>query len=63
MVTAASYEVRALGGQQEEVRNKRQMSTTAFESFDQKANQLFQMLSAALGILPSATLKLSAARR
>jgi hypothetical protein len=38
-------EMRALEAEQEEIRNRRQMSTTAFESFDQKANQLYQMLS------------------
>jgi hypothetical protein len=29
----------------ETVRNKRQMATTGFQNFDQKANQLFNMLA------------------
>ena len=32
----------------EEVKNKRQECTTAFENFDQKANQLFNLLSSVM---------------
>ncbi len=34
--------------QQEDVRNRRQMATTAFQNFDQKSNQLMNMLSSLL---------------
>jgi len=34
--------------QQEQIRNKKQMATTAFENFNQKANQMFNMLSSVM---------------
>jgi hypothetical protein len=40
-----SDEIRQLEGQQEEVRNRRQTATTSFQSFDQKSNQLLNLLS------------------
>ena len=33
---------------QETVRNKRQMASTAFQNFDQKSNQLYNMMSAVM---------------
>ncbi len=33
---------------QEQVRNKRQMASTAFQNFDQKANQLYNLLSSVM---------------
>ena len=39
-------EVKLLESRQEEVRNRRNMDTTAFQDFDQKSNQLYDMLSA-----------------
>ena len=38
-------EVKLLVSEQEEIRNHREMDTTAFQNFDQKANQLYDMLS------------------
>jgi len=34
--------------QQEQIRNKRQMASTAFQNFDQKANQLYNLLSSVM---------------
>lgn len=55
-------EMRVLEAQQEEIRNKRQMSTSAFESFDQKANQLFDMLSSVVKAMGEARSVGSASR-
>jgi hypothetical protein len=33
---------------QESVRNKREMASTAFQNFDQKANQLYNLLSSVM---------------
>jgi hypothetical protein len=40
--------IKLLASQMEEVKNKRQEFTTAFENFDQKVNQLFNILSTVL---------------
>ena len=37
-----------LESMQETVRNKRQMASTAFQNFDQKANQLYNLLSSVM---------------
>ncbi|MEM6992592.1 MAG: hypothetical protein AAF721_18915 [Myxococcota bacterium] len=42
-VAAALREVEAM---QEDVRNRRQMASTAFQNFDQKSNQMYNLLSA-----------------
>ena len=41
-------QMKRLESAQEEIRNKRTMDTTAFQNFDQKANQLMSMLTAAV---------------
>lgn len=46
--TDMGYEIKNVETIMEEVRNKRQEFTTAFENFDQKANQLFNILSTVL---------------
>lgn len=46
--TDMGYEIKNVETVMEEVRNKRQEFTTAFENFDQKANQLFNILSTVL---------------
>jgi hypothetical protein len=43
--TALTDLMKRVENQQEEVRNKRQMATTAFQNFDQKSNQLMNMLA------------------
>jgi hypothetical protein len=43
-----SSEVKNVEGMQETVRNKRQTASTAFQNFDQKANQLYNLLSSVL---------------
>ena len=43
--------IRDAESQQEAIRNKRQMNTTAFQSFDQKSNQLMAMLSSIIKAL------------
>jgi hypothetical protein len=43
-----SNEIKALENEMEEVRNKRQEFQTMFENFDQKTNQLFNILSTVL---------------
>ena len=40
--------IRGLQSMREEVRNKRQMSATAFQNFDQKANQLYNLLASVM---------------
>ncbi len=40
--------IKEVEGMQETVRNKRQMASTAFQSFDQKANQLYNLLSSVM---------------
>jgi len=60
--TSLGDEMKVLEAQQEEIRNKRQMSTTAFESFDQKANQLFDMLSSIVKTMAEARSVGSASR-
>ena len=40
--------IREVESMQETVRNKRQMSSTAFQNFDQKANQLYNLLSSVM---------------
>ena len=37
--------IESLESEQEEIRNDRTMDSTAFQNFDQKSNQLFNMLS------------------
>jgi methyl-accepting chemotaxis protein len=41
-------EIKNLESMQETVRNKRQMASTAFQNFDQKANQLYNLMSSVL---------------
>jgi hypothetical protein len=41
-------EIKQVEQEQEKVRNKRQIATTAFQNFDQKANQLFNLLSSVM---------------
>ena len=41
-------QLRNLESTRESVRNKRQMARTAFQNFDQKANQLFNLLSSVM---------------
>ena len=36
---------------EETIRNKRQVATTAFQNFDQKANQLFNLLATVLKVM------------
>ncbi|MEO1173473.1 MAG: hypothetical protein AAFX94_15680, partial [Myxococcota bacterium] len=36
---------------QETIRNKRQMASTAFQNFDQKANQLYNLMSSVLKVM------------
>lgn len=40
--------IRELESMQETIRNKRQMSSTAFQNFDQKSNQLYNLLSSVM---------------
>ena len=40
--------IREVERMQESVRNKRQMASTAFQNFDQKANQLYNLLSSVM---------------
>ncbi|MBN2430912.1 MAG: hypothetical protein JXQ27_05525 [Acidobacteria bacterium] len=40
-----SETIREVEGMQETVRNRRQMASTSFQNFDQKANQLYNLLS------------------
>jgi len=40
--------IRGLQSMKTEVRNKRQMSATAFQNFDQKANQLYNLLASVM---------------
>jgi len=48
---AIGAEMKKIEAMQEEVRNKRQMDKTAFQNFDQKANQLYNMLSSVVKTL------------
>jgi hypothetical protein len=48
IVDDISKQIKNLENSMEEVRNKRQEYMTAFENFDQKANQLFNILSTVL---------------
>lgn len=41
-------EIKKVEATQETVRNKRQMASTAFQSFDQKSNQLYNLLSSVM---------------
>ena len=43
--------IKEVESMQETVRNKRQMASTSFQNFDQKANQLFNMLSSVMKAL------------
>ncbi len=43
--------IKGLEAEQETVRNKRQMASTAFQNFDQKTNQLYNLLSSVLKAL------------
>jgi hypothetical protein len=43
-----SAAIRQVEADQETVRNQRQMASTAFQNFDQKANQLYNMLSSVM---------------
>jgi hypothetical protein len=45
---AALDRVAGGAGGSEEIRNKRQMDTAAFQNFDQKANQTFNLLSSVM---------------
>ena len=47
-VESIAKQIKGLEAKMEEVKNKRQEATTAFENFDQKANQLFNILSTVL---------------
>lgn len=47
-VAAIAKQIKDLEKAMEDVKNKRQETTTAFENFDQKANQLFNILSTVL---------------
>ena len=40
--------IKEVESMQETVRNKRQMASTAFQNFDQKANQLYNLLSSVM---------------
>ena len=40
--------LKELEAQQESVRNKRQLASTAFQNFDQKSNQLYNLLSSVM---------------
>ncbi len=44
-ITAISAEIKGLEAATEAARNERQMAATAFENFDQKVNQLYNILS------------------
>jgi hypothetical protein len=46
--TALNNVIREVESQQETVRNKRQAASTSFQNFDQKANQLYNMLSSVM---------------
>ena len=46
-----SNRIKGLESEQEIVRNKRQMASTAFQNFDQKTNQLYNLLSSVLKAL------------
>ena len=48
---ALSNRIKGLEADQETVRNKRQMASTAFQNFDQKTNQLYNLLSSVLKAL------------
>jgi predicted ribosome quality control (RQC) complex YloA/Tae2 family protein len=48
IVEDLSTRIKILENLMEEVKNKRQEFQTAFENFDQKVNQLFNMLSTVL---------------
>ncbi|MBC7793071.1 MAG: hypothetical protein H7Z43_05145 [Clostridia bacterium] len=43
--------IKGLESQQEEVRNKRQMASTAFQNFDQKSNQLYNLMASVLKVM------------
>ena len=45
---ALSDEIKNVEAQQETVRNMRQTTTTAFQNFDQKSNQMYNMLSSVM---------------
>jgi methyl-accepting chemotaxis protein len=40
--------IKEVESMQETVRNKRQMASTAFQNFDQKANQLYNLMSSVM---------------
>jgi hypothetical protein len=44
-VSAIAKDIKGLGATMEEIKNKREEAMTSFENFDQKANQLFNILS------------------
>ena len=46
--TGLSDEIKQVESMQETVRNKRQMASTSFQNFDQKANQLYNLMSSVL---------------
>lgn len=43
--------IKEVESMQEEVRNKRQMASTAFQNFDQKANQLYNLMASVLKVM------------
>ncbi|MEL6547504.1 MAG: hypothetical protein AAFQ82_22965, partial [Myxococcota bacterium] len=44
-------EIKNVESMQETVRNKRQMASTAFQNFDQKSNQLYNLMSSVLKVM------------
>ncbi len=46
--TGLNEKIKQIESMQETVRNKRQLASTAFQNFDQKANQLYNMLSSVM---------------
>jgi phage shock protein A len=48
MVTALSYQTKKMETQLAGIRNQGTSTTTSFQNFDQKANQLFNILSTVL---------------
>lgn len=46
--SSLSDEIKHVESMQETVRNKRQMASTSFQNFDQKANQLYNLMSSVL---------------
>ena len=48
VLSELSKAIRGLESMKTEVRNKRSMSSAAFQNFDQKANQLYNLLSSVM---------------